>query len=529
MAQQGAVARRNRPDLLHFATSDLPSAATDIQLVVVELLLLIAALPLLLALNAFFVLAEFAIVQLRPSRVTELIAAGNKRGHQLAAIQSDLDAYLSVCQIGITLASVALGFVGDHATTALVGGRSSSLRFALVSALSYLVVSGSHILLGELVPKSMAIRVAERASLAVAAPLRAFRLAFYPALWLLNHAAVGILRLLGFSADAKAPEHTENELRILLDQSQERGMMSFRRLLFMENVFDFGGLAVRDAMRPRSRVHCLDVHAPWADNLATIRDTRFTRYPILSPGADRPTGFIHLKDLVIGGQDASAALGTFARPLLTTTETAPLESLLTEMQRSRVHVAMVVDAVGKWSGLITLEDVIEELVGTIRDEFEDEEPLRLSDVLTAEFIHLKVHAASLGEAVAAALARTPDHLLPLERSYLLSALTERERLVGVYLGDGIALPHARLVGLTRPIVMLLRSETGVPCNETSERAHLMFVLLTPAGQPRVHQRLLSMIAGLLHNSDYVRERFLTAATVEELVEVIRTGEQAALG
>ncbi len=395
-----------------------------------ELLFVILSLPLLLALNAFFVLAEFAIVQLRPSRVTELIAAGHKRGKQLSSIQSNIDEYLSVCQIGITLASVALGFVGEHATAALVGAHASPYRYAVALTLSYVFVSGSHIVLGELVPKSMALRIAERASLLVAGPLRGFRVAFYPALWLLTHASVITLKLLGFPADTKAPEHTENELRILLDESQERGMMSFRRLLFMENVFDFGSLVASDAMRARQRVHCLRAEVAWSENLAVIREARFTRYPLILRGGDRPAGFVHLKDLVLFGLEREPDLQDFLRPLLTVSEQTPLEQVLSEMQRRRIHLAMVTDASGAWTGLLSLEDVIEELVGTIHDEFEDEEPLRLSDLLTADLIHLGVTAPSLTSAVQSALQRVPAEALPLSREQLLHALVEREKLVG---------------------------------------------------------------------------------------------------
>jgi CBS domain containing-hemolysin-like protein len=447
----------------------------------------------------------------------------------LTSIQAHLDEYLSVCQVGITLASVALGMVGEK-TAELITGEStgSAWRYAVAIGVSYLLISGSHILLGELVPKSIAIRIADRSAIWSAKPLRFFHRLFFPALWLLTLLSNGILRLVGLGPATSGEHHSEKELRIILDQSQERGMMSFRRLLFMENVFDLGALTVRDAMRQRARVHTLDVRLPWTENLRVIRTARFTRYPLITTDPARPTGFVHVKDLVIRGDSTAPDLQTLARPLLATTETTPLETLFAEMQRRRIHVALVTDSQGQWTGFVTLEDAMEELVGTIRDEFEDEEPVRLADALTVDRVHFDVEADSPVAAVRMALARMRPDALPLPADQMLRAIDVRERLVGTYLGHGIGMPHARVAGLDKPFVMLVRSEGGVGCEGTTEKGHLLFVLLTPAGQPRVHQRLLSIIATLLHESEYVKERLMTVTTAEEVLEVIRTGEQAVL-
>ncbi|MBI5155494.1 DUF21 domain-containing protein [Candidatus Poribacteria bacterium] len=494
------------------------------------LLLLFLALVFLLALNAFFVLAEFSIVKMRPTRVEELAEGGDPRAKLLQSVHTQMDAYLSDCQVGITLASVALGMVGERAIRVVLGeGDPGWLRYALATVISYVIVSGSHILVGELVPKSIAIRIADRASLWVAAPLHFFHLAFFPAVWLLNLGAMSILRLFGVSTATHLETHTRGELRIILDQSQEHGMMSFRRLLFMENIFDLGDLTVRDAMRPRSTVKCLDARQPWDANLQIIRGARFTRYPVMADDSGLPKGFVHLKDLVIRAEASVPDLEKIARPILTTTETTPLEQLLSEMQRRSIHVALVTGPESRWTGFISLEDVIEELVGSIRDEFEDEEPVRLADALAAEHVHLGVPGETVIDAVRAALERTPRSTLPLSPDELLRAVEQRERQVSTYLGHGLVLPHARLNGLAKPLVMILRSDEGVKCGGTAELGHLLFVLITPAGQPRIHQRLQSIVAMLLHESDYVHDRLLTAETAAEVLDVIRTGEQAALG
>lgn len=281
-------------------------------------------------------------------------------------------------------------------------------------------------------------------------------------------------------------------------------------------------------MRQRAQVRTLDANLPWPENLRVIQASHFTRYPLVTNDPARPASFVHVKDLVIRGDGSAPDLRGLARPLLATAEATQIEALFAEMQRRRIHVALVTDAKGQWTGFVTLEDLMEELVGTIRDEFEDEEPVRLADALSPERVHFEVEADSPVAAVRQALERMLPSALPLPAAQILQAVEERERLVGTYLGQGIGMPHARIPGLSKPFLMVLRSTEGVACEGTTEKGRLLFVLLTPAGQPRVHQRLQSIIATLLHESEYVKERLMTATSVEEVVEVIRTGEQAVL-
>ncbi|MCC6747475.1 MAG: DUF21 domain-containing protein [Deltaproteobacteria bacterium] len=493
------------------------------------LLILGGALALLLSLNAFFVVAEFAIVRVRPSRITQLGTAGDRRALLVGAIQGHLDEYLSVCRVGITLASVGLGMLGERTASAIMGGGGgSTARQVLAIAVSYLLISGSHILLGELVPKSIAIRFAERAALWSAAPLRVFHRLFFPLLWLLTRLSNGILRLLRLHRRAGGEHHSEGELRIILDQSQERGLMSFRRLLFVENVFDLGALTAREAMTERSSVPVLDARLPWPENLRVIRAARFSRYPLILSDTEPAGRCVHVKDLILRDAGAAPDLAALARPVLSVAETTPLEALLAEMQRRRSHMVLVTGSEGQWTGIVTLEDVMEELVGTIRDEFEDEEIVRLADTLSRDSVLFVREAASRIAAVREALSRMAPAALPLPAGQILRALDARERLPGSYLGQGVAMLRARVSGLPKPFVMILLSTDGIVCEGTTEPAHLLFVLLTPAGQPRVHQRLQSIISAMLNESAYVKERLMSASSAEEVLEVIRTGEQAAL-
>ncbi|HEY6563701.1 MAG TPA: CNNM domain-containing protein, partial [Pirellulaceae bacterium] len=474
---------------------------------------------LLLMLNAFFVLAEFAAVKIRPSRIEELIDQGHRQARAAKHVHDHLDEYLSVCQVGITFASIGLGFVAEPAFVRLIeplllltgmfadGGRAHWLTsHGIAFGISYLLVSFLHILIGEQVPNSIAIRLAEKSALRTANPLRIYRAIFYVPLWLLNSSANLLLQWMGFGGAGHSEDHSEDELRILLDQSQSRGLMSFRRLLYMENVFDLGELRVRDAMRVRSQVRCLFAHRPWSDNLQTIRTYRFTRYPLVIDDTNRPVGIVHLKDLLLLVVAGEPDLKALTRPLMTTREDTMLETLLADMQRRRIHAALGMNTEGAWTGFLTLEDVIEEIIGTIRDEFEDEEHIHLAEAVQLDRIHLGVEADGPIPAVRLALDRMPNAALPVPKELILRAIEERERSIGTYLGRQIGMPHARLQGLQRPFVMVIRSEQGIPYPNTNERAHLLFVLLTPAGQPRVHQRLQAVIATILDESEYVPER-----------------------
>lgn len=487
---------------------------------------LLLALALLL-LNAFFVLAEFAIVKVRPSRIEQLAGEGDARAKLVQHIQARLDEYLSVCQVGITFASIGLGFVGEPAFAQLiirVTGLGSTAAHTVAVSVSYALVSFFHILLGELVPKSVAIRRAEKASLLTARPMRVFHGLFYLPLTVLNGSTNAILKLLGLGGQARDADHSEDELRIILAQSQSTGLMSFRRLLFLENIFDLGDVRVRDAMRGRDGVKVLRAGAPWEENFKVIRDTRLSRYPLLGD-AEMPLGVIHVKDLLYEGPDkmASTDLKKIARPYLTAFEDLPLEGLLGDFQRQRGHLAAVKNAEGKWTGIITLEDIIEEVVGSIEDEFESEPKIFMGDALTPSRVVLGIDASSLEEAIGQVFGRVPASELPLPVDRIVKAVLERERAMSTYLGNALAIPHARLEGLDKPVLLFARSDAGIPIKGRDDKAHFLFILLTPTGAPRVQVRLLARVCGLI-DSEYVVERLLRAETHAAVVEAIRAAE-----
>jgi mannitol/fructose-specific phosphotransferase system IIA component (Ntr-type) len=198
------------------------------------------------------------------------------------------------------------------------------------------------------------------------------------------------------------------------------------------------------------------------------------------------------------------------------------------MQRRRIHVALVQDASGAWTGFLTLEDVIEEIIGTIRDEFEDEEQISLSDALSEERVCMGIEADNTVEAIRLAFSRMATWQLPVSKESIVKAIDERERVVETYLGKGLGMPHARVAGLTKPVVFFLRSEKGIPYRGNQERANMLFVLLSPAGQPRVHQRLQAVIATIMDESDFIPDRLRVANSSAEILDILKTGEQATL-
>ncbi|MBI2338932.1 MAG: HlyC/CorC family transporter [Deltaproteobacteria bacterium] len=340
-----------------------------------------AALALVfVALNAFFVAAEFAIVKIRATRL-EILA---QKGHPLARLSKkivhDLDAYLSATQLGITLASLGLGWIGEPAFSLIIGGllnffgahlsevtlRSASLMVA------FLFISALHIVLGELVPKSIAIRTAEKVCLLVAVPLRVFYLVFFPFLWILNSLSNGILRMIRIQPiGGPARAHTEEELKLIVEDSLEEGTINVRKWLLLDNALEFSHKTVRSIMVPIERVVCFYLDESIGENLKRAKESGHTRFPLRESNKGKILGFVHMKD-VIWQLEHGEIINLFdlARPLLFFGEDKTLEAALIEFQTRKVHIAMVEKRPGQVTGMVTLENVIEELVGDIEDEFD---------------------------------------------------------------------------------------------------------------------------------------------------------------
>jgi CBS domain containing-hemolysin-like protein/mannitol/fructose-specific phosphotransferase system IIA component (Ntr-type) len=497
-----------------------------------DLALALAALGLVL-LNGFFVLAEFAIVKVRATRLEELAAQGNADAAIARRVISRLDAYLSVTQLGITLASLALGWIGEPAFHSLFtaifdlpGGWLSAASHGAALVASFLFITFLHVIVGELAPKSIAIAHPEASALLSAKPLVLFYKIFLPILWVMNGAARGLLRLLRVPpASEEEQAYSEEELRTILGASQERGGFSFHHLLLLENAFDFGDLRVRDVAVPLDRVAFLDPGRPWPENAAVIRERRLSRYPLREGG--KVTGMVHVKgialDLIEG---RTPDLGAHRRDVVRVGDDVLVEAALRRLQAAGEHMGIAVGPSGEPKGVFTLEDIVEELVGDIRDEFERRRPVLLGALLEPGSVLLDPPAedrfAVIRALVAAACARAG-----LDEAPTLEAVLRREREVPTSVGEGVAIPHARIAGLPRPHLSFARLAEGIPFDAPDGRpVRLLVLVLSPAEDPGVQLRLLRRLAEVLQ-SDYLRSRLLDATTPEEVRETFRIGDASA--
>ncbi len=355
--------------------------ANDIPMTVLKL----ASVPLLVLLNGFFVAAEFALVKIRDTQLETLVAKGHRRAEVARRIVRNLDSALSATQLGITLASLGLGWAGKPVFAALL---APALRFFQVDpaqadwlafAVGFTVITFLHIVAGELAPKSLAIQKPLETSLWVARPLLWFYRLFYPAIWLLNHAAFWLLRCGGLQPVSESElVHSEEEIRLILGESRRHAGGPTLGQDIALNAFSLRKRRAREIMRPRHEIVGLNTEDSIADCLALAQQTRYSRFPLCQGGeVDKTLGVVNVKDIVALRHEAVTGrdLARVARKIIFVPETARLEKLLALFLQRKLHLALVVDEYGGTVGLVTLENVLEELVGPIEDEFDQEEPL----------------------------------------------------------------------------------------------------------------------------------------------------------
>ena len=334
--------------------------------------------------NAFFVAAEFSIVKMRSSRLDVLIAAGNRRASYAKKLSDRLDVALSVTQLGITIVSLGLGWLGEPVVASLLHpafswfGVPESAVETVSFAIAFFLITSLHIVGGELIPKNVAIRKVEGVALTVALPLLVFQRIMYPFVWLLNHVANWTEMHLGLGVVTKQEDvaHTEEEIRVLMEESHRQGLIDKTELEFVDNVFDFADLSVREIMIPRTDMVCLDLEDSLEESIEMAMEERLTRYPICDGGKDNIIGFLHIKDfLQTLYKKEEPDLRKLARHALVVPEAMAVSRLLQTMQQERSQLAIVVDEYGGTAGMVTIEDVIEEIVGDIQDEFDTDRPL----------------------------------------------------------------------------------------------------------------------------------------------------------
>ncbi len=334
-------------------------------------------------LNAFFVAAEFSMLKVRSTRLEALRRKGGFITGWAYTIVQHLNDYLTTCQLGITLASLGLGWLGEPAFAKLIGPflevftLSEKTIHGLAFAIAFALITMLHLVLGELVPKQIALQTAERLLLLLTIPMRIFHFLFYPFLWFFSLLTNFVVRLFSFNKMGKSESvHTEDEIRLIVEESYEEGSLSPRKASLLENVFEFSRRCARDIMIPRQEIAYLLLHHTTEENLITAKESGHTRFPLCDGGLDHVMGLVNIKDIIWQLEDSDHLINLYdlKRPILLVPEGKPIDQLLREFQTKKIHMAIVVDEYGATTGLLTLEDVIEEIVGEIQDEFDQEQP-----------------------------------------------------------------------------------------------------------------------------------------------------------
>jgi len=331
----------------------------------------------LVLLNGFFVSAELALVKVKGSRIDALVEEGHRQAKLVQVILKNLDGYISACQFGVSIMSIGLGWISERTISAIMMpwfngmGWSNSAVHILSLVLAFILIALMHIVFGALAPKTVAVRKAEQITLLSAGPLRVFYTIMYPLIWFANGLSNNVLRLFRMQPVIERNVHTEEELRDMMKESSESGLMDSTEMALVDNIFEFADTTAREIMIPRTEMICLYNNLSMDENLKIANDGMRTRYPICDEDKDHIIGFIHIKDLMRGHVRDHLSL---IRPIIAVPETIKISELLRRMQRSKTQIAILIDEYGGTSGLVTLEDIMEEIVGEIQDEFDEERP-----------------------------------------------------------------------------------------------------------------------------------------------------------
>ncbi|WP_330677253.1 hemolysin family protein [Paeniclostridium hominis] len=335
----------------------------------------------LVFLNGFFVATEFAMVKVRKSRIETLALQGNKCAKNTLIVVKDLNSYLSACQLGITLASLGLGWVGEPAVLRLLMPIFNlfhlppSAEHSIAFIIAFSIITGCHIVFGELVPKSLAIVSSEKIALSTAFPLILFYKVTYPVMWIFNHSTNWILKIFGLSqVDEHESVHTDEEIKSLIEESYKHGLVDKTELTLVDNIFDFSDKTVKEIMVPRTDIINIFIEDSFDDIISYTLNEQLTRYPVCKGNKDNVIGFIHIKDLYKqkiegNGQD----IKNIIREIKLVPESMLISELLKIFKKEKVQVALIIDEYGGTAGLVTIEDILEEIVGEIQDEFDEEE------------------------------------------------------------------------------------------------------------------------------------------------------------
>jgi CBS domain containing-hemolysin-like protein len=358
-------------------------------------LLLVA---ILIALTAFFVASEFAMVKIRSTRIDQLVTEGNKNAIAAKKVISNLDEYLSACQLGITVTALGLGWLGEPTVEHLLHplferfNLSDSIAGILSFTIAFGLITFLHVVVGELAPKTVAIQKAEEVTLMFARPLMFFYKVMYPFIWILNGSARAFTGMFGLKP-AKEHEvaHSEEELRMILSESFENGEINQSEYKYMNNIFDFDDRNAREIMVPRTQIVSVSKDDSIEDILELASQEKYTRYPVVVDGdKDQVIGMINTKEILIdyvrGVDMKNKTVEAYLKPIIHIIESLPIHDVLLKIQKERIHMAILLDEYGGTAGLVTVEDILEEIVGEIHDEFDTDEIPEIQKVKENHYI-----------------------------------------------------------------------------------------------------------------------------------------------
>ncbi len=346
-----------------------------------EIAIRLTAFAVLIALTAFFVASEFAIVKVRKTRIDQLVAEGNRRALTAKKVVSNLDEYLSACQLGITITALGLGMLGEPTVKLMLKPVFAyfELTASLSSLLSFIIaftfVTFLHVVVGELAPKTIAIQKAEAITLLFAKPLILFYRLMYPVIKGMNGSARFISHLLGFKSISESEvAHTEEELRMILSDSLKSGEINQSEYKYVNSIFEFDDRIAKEIMAPRTEMMTIEKDMTLHEVFEVIGVEQYTRYPITDGDKDHIIGLVNMKNLLTAfikdQQTGVQPVINYMQPVIHVIETIPIGELLRKIQRERIHMAVLMDEYGGTSGLVTIEDILEEIVGDIQDEFD---------------------------------------------------------------------------------------------------------------------------------------------------------------
>ena len=336
-----------------------------------------------------FVGSEFAFVKSRLSKIHSLVEEGNKNAIRVEKMINNLDYYLSACPLGITVTALGLGWIGEptfevilHPLFAFIGVPDSLTTVVTVAA-AFLIVTFIHVVVGELAPKTVAIQYAESMAMTLSGPLYFFGQVLKPFIWAMNGTARGLVRIVGIKEMPTEQAHSEEELKVIMTESYQSGEINQTELAYMQNIFSFDERTAKDVMVPRTQMITLEEPVTIDQVISTIKEYNYTRYPVTEANGDKDNiiGFINVREFLTNHvSDENVTAEDYIHELPVITESSRISDALVKMQRESVHISLIIDEYGGTAGMITMEDILEEIVGEIRDEFDEDEELDMVKV-----------------------------------------------------------------------------------------------------------------------------------------------------